>query len=325
MDDPTDIHRFAHQSIHFLRESHPLSGVLASTRGVTVAKARGNIPRRRLGRYLRDLRQQSNLTLADAAKRIGRGAGTLQRLETGDGGKIVIADIENLCELYGAQSMLDGLKGLAQQANAPAWWHEYSDLFTKGFDLYVDLEATAETLMVYRPDIISGLFQTTEYARTLDRNYFPDDSPAEIERRVQLRVQRQRLITRKLSPAQVDLIVDEGVLRRVVGGAKTMSGQLLHLASLPPTVTVRVLPSAVGFPLGVSPGPFTVMDFGKDNRGYPIEPTVVYVEAYTGAMYYERADIVRRYRAAHRVLRQVALDESRSKNLLRQVAKEYAP
>ncbi|WP_280477414.1 Scr1 family TA system antitoxin-like transcriptional regulator [Nocardia asiatica] len=103
-----------------------------------------------------------------------------------------------------------------------------------------------------------------------------------------------------------------------------MSAQLLHLASLPPNVSVRLLTLAVGFPLGVSAGPFTVMDFGQDSRGKPIEPTLVYVEAYTGAMYYERADIVRRYRAAHRMLRQVALDESKSKNLPRQVAKEYA-
>jgi transcriptional regulator with XRE-family HTH domain len=248
---------------------------LQSATGVTVG-----VPHRQLGRYLRDMRQVYGLSIRNAAKAIGRGDGTLQRLETGGAAVVHDTDLELLCELYERRDMVSVLKALAAQGREPNWWHEYGDVIPEAFNLYVGLEAAAERLSVYRPDMISGLFQTVDYARTLDRMYFTGDSPDDLERRIRVRRERQHLITRKLSPVEVDLIVDEGILRRVVGGPGVMSAQCRHLADLPPNVRVYVLPDSVGFPLGTTTGPFTILDFGTDSRDQPLEPAVVYVESY---------------------------------------------
>ncbi len=254
------------------------------------------------------------------------GASTLQRLEKGQSDRIRTIDIQELCRIYGIPDELsDGLKGLAQQAAVKSWWHAYGDLIPENFDIYVGLEASAQKLTSYQSEIVLGLLQIADYARALNRLGYPDDSDAEIERRVQLRMQRQALITRKVAPATVNVILHESVLRRVVGGAKVMAAQLRHLAdiSTQPNISLRILPFAAGVPLGVSTGPFTVLEFGVDSKGQPIEPPVVYAEGFTGDLYLERHADVRRYDRAHECLQRCALDIQPSRHLLRQIAKEY--
>lgn len=255
------------------------------------------------------------------------GASTLQRLEKGQADRIRTIDIQELCRIYGIPDELaDGLKGLAQQAAVKSWWHAYGDLIPENFDVYVGLEASAQQLSSYHSELVLGLLQTADYARALHRLGYPDDSESELERRVQLRLQRQALITRKTSPATVAVVLHESVLRRVVGGVKVMAAQLRHLADLSTSdnVSVRILPFTAGIPLGDATGPFTVLEFGTDGKGLPVEPPVVYVEGFTGDLYLERPVDVRRYHRAHECLQRAALDIQNSRQLLRQVAKEFA-
>ncbi|WP_328412537.1 helix-turn-helix domain-containing protein [Nocardia sp. NBC_00403] len=288
--------------------------------------ASSTLPRRQLGRYLRDWRTQAGLTIAEASKLMEWGASTLQRLEKGQADRIRTIDIQELCRIYGIPDELaDGLKGLAQQAAVKSWWHAYGDLIPENFDVYVGLEASAQQLTSYQSELVLGLLQTADYAWALNRLGYPNDSDAELDRRVQLRLQRQALITRKASPAIVDVVLHESVLHRVVGGAKVMAAQLRHLAdfSTRENVSLRILPFAAGVPLGVCTGPFTVLEFGTDSKGQPIEPPVVYAEGFTGDLYLERCADVRRYDRAHECLQRCALDIQPSRHLLRQVAKEY--
>ncbi|WP_406268271.1 helix-turn-helix domain-containing protein [Nocardia sp. NBC_00881] len=285
------------------------------------------LPRRQLGRYLRDWRTQAGLTIAEASKLMEWGASTLQRMEKGQADRIRTIDIQELCRIYGIpDDLADGLKGLAQQAAVKSWWHAYGDLIPENFDVYVGLEASARHLTSYQSELVLGLLQTADYAMALNRLGYPDDSEAELHRRVQLRLQRQALVTRKASPATVDVVLHESVLRRVVGGVKVMAAQLRHLAdfSTRSNISLRILPFAAGVPLGVSTGPFTVLEFGTDSKGQPVEPSVVYTEGFTGDLYLERRADVRRYDRAHECLQRCALDIQSSRHLLRQVAKEYA-
>ncbi|WP_378735148.1 helix-turn-helix domain-containing protein [Nocardia brasiliensis] len=289
--------------------------------------ASSTLPRRQLGRYLRDWRTQAGLTIAEASRLMEWGASTLQRLEKGQADRIRTIDIQELCRIYGIPDELaDGLKGLAQQAAVKSWWHAYGDLIPENFDVYVGLEASAQQLSSYQSELVLGLLQTADYARALHRLGYPDDTDAELERRVQLRMQRQALITRKASPATVAVVLHESVLRRVVGGAKVMAAQLRHLADLSTSdnVSVRILPFAAGIPLGDSTGPFTILEFGTDSKGQPVEPPVVYVEGFTGDLYLERPVDVQRYHRAHECLQRAALDIQTSRHLLRQIAKEFA-
>lgn len=281
------------------------------------------VPRRQLGRHLREMRQAAGLTLAEAARHIGCGTGTVQRLETGYSGRIRLDIITGLCELYDELGQKDLLLGLAKEAAAESrnggWWHEYGELIPDDFELYVGLESMASSLMMYRPDMVSGLFQTASYSRALDSIYFPKDTPEELDRRVRMRLGRQKIITRKRNPVTVSLTLDEAVLNRAVGGRKTMAAQLRHLADLPPNVDVRILPFSCGFPIGMSTGPFIVLDFAPSTH----EPATVYVESYTSDIYYDRADTVDRYRKAFRTMQGATLNSVDSKSLLRAKAKEY--
>ncbi|MGF6881977.1 transcriptional regulator with XRE-family HTH domain [Nocardia sp. GAS34] len=284
------------------------------------------LPRRQLGRHLRDWRTQSGQTIAEAARLMEWGASTLQRLEKGQADRIRTIDIQELCRIYGIpEEFAEGLKGLAQQAAVKSWWHAYGDLIPENFDVFVGLEASAQRLTSHQSELVPGLLQIAEYARALNGLGYPGDTEAELERRVQLRLQRQALITRRNHPATLNVVLDESVLRRVVGSARVMAAQLRHLADISTrdNVTLRILPFAAGVPLGLSPGPFVILEFGTDSKGQPVEPPVVYVEGFTGDLYLERKADVCRYRQAHEALQRSALDVDSSRQLLRQIAKEY--
>ncbi|MEV0462540.1 helix-turn-helix transcriptional regulator [Nocardia tengchongensis] len=289
--------------------------------------ASSTLPRRQLGRYLRDWRIQAGLTIAEAAKLMEWGASTLQRLEKGNADRIRTIDIQELCRIYGIPAEIaDGLKGLAQQAAVKSWWHSYGDLIPENFDVYVGLEASAQQLSCYQSELVPGLLQTSEYARALNHLGYPEETAAEVDRRVKLRMQRQAMITRRMHPAAVAMVLHESVLRRLVGGARVMAAQVRHLAELSTrtNVALRILPFAAGVPLGLSTGPFVILEFGSDSKGHPVEPPVVYVEGFTGDLYLERQGDVQRYRRAQEGLERCALDVQDSRNLLRQVAKEYS-
>ncbi|MFB8008508.1 helix-turn-helix domain-containing protein [Nocardia sp. NPDC058058] len=289
--------------------------------------ASSTLPRRQLGRYLRDWRIQAGLTIAEAAKLMEWGASTLQRLEKGNADRIRTIDIHELCRIYGIPAEIaEGLKGLAQQAAVKSWWHSYGDLIPENFDVYVGLEASAQQLSCYQSELVPGLLQIADYARALNTLGYPEESAAEVNRRVQLRLQRQALITRRMHPATVAMVLHESVLRRSVGGARVMAAQVRHLAevSTRPNVALRILPFDAGVPLGLSTGPFVILEFGTDGKGQPVEPPVVYVEGFTGDLYLERQGDVQRYRRAQGCLERCALEVQDSRNLLRQVAKEYS-
>jgi transcriptional regulator with XRE-family HTH domain len=282
------------------------------------------LPRRQLGKYLREARQAANMSLDEVSTLMQWSLSKLQRVEKGQSPQVRTVDVEALCRFLDIDDeTADALKGLAMQASVKSWWHSFDDLIPGNFNLYVGLESSARHLSIFRPDMLSGLFQIPNYARALDSVYFPDDSDDELERRVQLKTKRQSLITRRTRPANMDLVVHEAVLRTIVGGPAVMAAQLTHLANMPPNVTVRVLPFSVGYPAGISTGPFTILDFGEDSKGRDVAPPVVYIESYAGDMYLERTKDVDRYRQAYNVIQQTTLDVASSKSLLRQIAREY--
>lgn len=284
------------------------------------------LPRRQLGRYLREARESIGLTLVEAAKLMEWSKSALQRLEKGQNERIRTHDIVLLGEIYQLeQEEVADLKALAEQAAVKSWWHEYDAFISPSFDIYMGLESVAREIASFQQLTLSGLFQTAGYARTLDRLYFAKENEDQIQKRVELRMRRQGVMTRSRQPATVTAIVHEAVLRTVVGGPKVMSAQLRHLADLStvPNIELRVLAFRAGLPVGTSTGPFTVLDFGRDRSGIPVEPTVVYAEAFTGAMYFEKLSDIRRYSEAYETMQRAALDVRSSRDLLRGVAREY--
>ena len=106
---------------------------------------------------------------------------------------------------------------------------------------------------------------------------------AELDRRVKLRITRQRILRRRPA-AQLWAVIDEAALRRPVGGIGTMRAQLRHLIEICrlPQVTVQVMPFLAGGHAGEA-GPVTILRLPGGRL-----PDMVYLEQRVTALYPDR-------------------------------------
>ncbi|WP_067677816.1 helix-turn-helix domain-containing protein [Nocardia miyunensis] len=285
------------------------------------------LPRRQLGRFLRDGRDAAGFTIARAAKQVDLSRAVLQRIETGQIQKVSRPVVQALCELYDVSvEETNAAMDLATQARAKSWHHIYGGMFSSAFNMYVGLESAARQLTTCHDQHIPGLLQTADYARAIISASPQFASREDIERRVQLRIKRQALITRRTKPVELDAVLHMSVLYRVVGGSRTMAMALRQLAELSkrPNVTVRIQPYSAGLTWGIPHSSFIIMDFDRNAKGEPVEPPVVFIDGGAAPdVYLEKPDEVRRYRELVAAIRDTCLDEVQSRNLLRQVAKEF--
>ncbi|MEU6617824.1 helix-turn-helix domain-containing protein [Streptomyces parvus] len=284
------------------------------------------VPRRQLGRHLRDLRNASRLTVRAAAKQLEWSEPKIWRIETGQV-SLRSLDVEAMCRTYGADAELTkGLMGLAKETKNRGWWHAYGDVIPEGFDLYIGLEEAAERLSWYESELVPGLFQTPDYARALIKRSDPERDEVEVERRVHVRVTRQALLTRVTAPPNVDVALNEAILRRPVGGNKVMAEQLEHLVHLNEleNISIRVVPYAAGLHEGLMSGPFVTLRFPAHGDSPYVEPPTVYVEGFTGALYLDKPNEIERYDGAFTSIWGSALDEAGSASLLKQAVRELS-
>ncbi|MFE3947659.1 Scr1 family TA system antitoxin-like transcriptional regulator [Streptomyces sp. NPDC059118] len=115
------------------------------------------------------------------------------------------------------------------------------------FQDYALLEEAAISLQLFAANVIHGLFQTEAYARALIGGGYPPLSDDRVEDLVQLRMARKALFDRDPLP-MIEIIIDEAVLRRVIGSEEIMREQLLYLVECARrrNVTLLVLPLDAG-------------------------------------------------------------------------------
>ena len=280
------------------------------------------VPRRQLGRYLRDLRNAAGLTVKDAARGLEWSEAKMWRIETGQT-SLRSLDVEAMCRIYGARSdITTALMGLAKETKARGWWQAYGDAVPEWFDLYVGLEAAASRLFLYGQELVPGLLQTEDYARTLIIADHPEEDDEEADRRVRLRMARQALVSRSIDPPALQVALNESVLRWPVGGPAVTAAQLERLAAASelPNVSLRVVPFSAGFHPGILSGSFNILRFPLNGNGADSEPPTVYADLYTGALYLDKPQEIERYSDAFTGIWQHALDEPSSRELIRQAA-----
>src|SRR5271166_6029193 len=153
------------------------------------------VRRRRLGSELRRLREAHSIKLEEVAEHLGVAASTLSRIETGKAPTKSVY-LSAMLEMYGVTdpAQRQVLVDMAREGHRKGWWSIYDDVLPSGFDIYVGLEAEASGLRSYESDLVHGLLQTTHYARTVLRELRTRDSAEQVERVVDLRMQRQRLL-----------------------------------------------------------------------------------------------------------------------------------
>lgn len=258
------------------------------------------VRRRRLAARLRELREHANLTIDEVGDRLECSASKISRIETGHVG-VTPRDVRDMLEVYGIDDdEREALVQLAREARKKGWWHAYNEVFTGSF---VGLESDASFLHTHQALLVPGLLQTEAYTRAVIRAIRPDAGEADVELRVRARVNRQKLITEEVNPPEYWAVIDEAVLRRVVGGPEVMRDQLKNLVELAtlPHVTLQVVPFAAGAHAGME-GPFLILGFPEQ-----ADPDVVYVENTTSGVYLEQPEDVHRYTLMFDHLRAAAL------------------
>src|SRR6266702_6592296 len=249
------------------------------------------VPRMLVGIQLHRLREAAGISPDQAAYEIRASLSKISRMVNGLV-RFKERDVTDLLTLYGVtdERTRNGLVPLPLPANAPGWWSKYGDVMADWFEAYLGLETAASVIRTFELQFVHGLFQTEDYARAvtvLGHTAAPKD---EIERRVNIRLKRQDLLT-GAKPPQVWSVIDEGALRRPVGGPAVMRAQLEHLIAVSGLrqVTIQVAPFARGGHAAAG-GSFTILRFGD-----PDVPDVVYLEQLTSAFYLGKREDVDHY------------------------------
>ncbi|GAA2237483.1 helix-turn-helix transcriptional regulator [Kitasatospora cystarginea] len=258
----------------------------------TVQPNGGSMVRRiLLGSQLRRLREGHGITREDAGYQIRASESKISRMELGRV-SFKERDVADLLTLYGVHdgAEREALLGLVREANKPGWWHSYNDVLPGWFQTYVGLEEAATLIRTYEVQFIPGLLQSEEYARAVFGQTRPVLSNEELERRLSLRMRRQKLLTEGQSP-RLWAVIDEAALRRPVGGHGVMRRQVQYLIDVAETsnVVIQVMPFRFGVHAGES-GAFSILRFPEQDLA-----DVVYLEQLTSALYLDKRDDVDSY------------------------------
>jgi len=269
-----------------------------------------------LGSHLRRLREAKGISREDAAYSIRASESKISRMELGRVG-FKERDVADLLTLYGVTIDADRapLLELARQTKESVWWHSFTDVMPSWFQPYMGLEEAATLIRTYEIQFIPGLLQTEDYARAVITYGTGGVRGDVIERRVQARLSRQRILARP-DPPRLWVVIDEGALRRPIGEPRVMRTQLEHLIALGelPNITIQVIPFDAGGHAAEA-GAFSILRFAEQDA-----PDVIYLEHLTGAICLDRPEDVVRYMHAMDSLALDSMWPTRTVQLIESIA-----
>jgi transcriptional regulator with XRE-family HTH domain len=268
---------------------------------------------------MRKWREEAGYTQKDAAKRLDRTVQHISNLETkrlpGQ------SDMEVLLLFYAKDERIPFMCELLRAARKKAnWWKAFSGAVPEWFDLFLALESGATEISSYDAMVVPGLLQVTPYARAIMRGN-PDLEDEEVERRVDLRGNRQREILHRTTPPHVWTVLDEAALRRTRGDKGTMLRQYKHLLEISdmPRLDIQVLPLNAGAVRADGGGTFTLMKFPPEML---TDQGVVYLELLTNGLFIEDPKKIVDYGLEMARLRARAADQKTSRDIINKVMKE---
>jgi transcriptional regulator with XRE-family HTH domain len=271
-----------------------------------------------LGAQLRRLRESAGVSREDAGYHIRASGSKISRMELGRV-SFKERDVTDLLEFYGVNdpAQIESLIQLTRDANAQPWWQKYQDVVPDWFQVYVGLEEAAQLIRVYEMQFVPGLLQTEEYARSVVLQGAPGLEPEEVDRRVALRMGRQKLFSKDNAP-RLWAIVDEAALRRPMGGRDVLAAQIERLMDAvgESNITLQIMPFRYGGHAAEG-GAFTIMRFPEADL-----PDIVYMEYLTGALYLDKPDEVERYAAVMERLSVAGTSPDRTREILAAMLKE---
>jgi transcriptional regulator with XRE-family HTH domain len=221
------------------------------------------VQRRRLRTELKRARQEKGLTQEQTAKAMDWSLSKMIRVETATTG-ISTNDLKVLLPLYDITDTerTEHFISLARAVRERPWWSAYRDVAPLGLLELIEFESVALTIRQSETEFIPGILQTEEYARLIIQDY-QDEKPdsARVTALVELRTRREELLDRE-NPPRFFFMLDEAVIRRLVGGSPVMRRQLRRLTEVAekPNIEIDVVPFSAGLHPGMK-GPFEIIEF----------------------------------------------------------------
>lgn len=270
----------------------------------------------RLGAELRKLREQSGMSVQQAAALLGVDRTRIPNIESGRFG-ISPERVRTLAFNYGCPdtALVDLLAEMARERTR-GWWEEHRGLLLPGLLDIAELEHHAVELTTSTTIHIPGLLQTEEHARALFAMADPPLPGPDLDARLTLRLRRQDVLNRDLPPSY-EAVIHEAALRMQFGGPTVARAQLDHILdrSEQDLITVRVIP----FTAGGLPGAGQSFTYA----GAPVpQLDTVQLDSSHGSTLLDSDMQLRRYRGLLGRLRALALPVGESRDLIRTIARD---
>lgn len=204
----------------------------------------------------------------------------------------------------------------AKAAREQGWWTSFGGPLPETLNFLLTLEDEAAREDHFATIYVPGLLQTPGYIKAVIQASETRYSADEVDRQVAIRMKRQEILHRA-QPPHLWAVLDESVVRRVVGGPDVMRAQLTHLADCTesPNITIQIFPFATGAH-ATAMGSFVILG------GPEASMDVVYVDFHTGALFLETEEELATYRGAFDYLRARALSPAESLAAIHRARKE---
>lgn len=271
--------------------------------------------KRKVGQVLQRLRERSGRTTEEVGALIRRTASQMSKIENGYN-LCAFAELTTLLVFYEANQ--------EEHAEAVSLWEDakqdstriaHSSAVPPKFRAFLRTEIDASSARELQPMIIPGLLQTRLYATAVERSAHRIADPAvDVDRAVAARIARQKVLHRDI-PLRLHALIDEVVLRRLVGGPQVMAEQLRHLLTMGEmeNVTIQVIDFTAGA-YGTMSGPVTIFGFGGE------DPDSVYLEYPGGGEWVDDTVDIAKFVAMFDDVRAQALPVAESAALIRALA-----
>ena len=191
------------------------------------------VARRRVRLVVRAGREAKGLTQSEVAEAMEWSLSKVMRIESGE---VTVSsnDLRPLLAYLGIRERAE-VEDLVRAAKISKqrrqWWDDtrYREALTPAMRQQIQYEINTTEMRYFCQSVIPGLLQTDAYAHALLSSYAPDLTDDEIKLRAELRARRRNHLLSLDQQPRMQLLFDEAVLHRQIGGKQTIGKQLDEL------------------------------------------------------------------------------------------------
>jgi transcriptional regulator with XRE-family HTH domain len=271
------------------------------------------VARRWLAHELRNRRDGAGLNQRQVGRACGWSGVKVSYIENAQQ-NVADEDLDKLLPLYEVpEPERQAFHDAARESREKGWWERYSDDVVQPYvGDFIGLEQGATRILTFEPTIVPGLLQTGAYVENVLQADMVPRTQRFVRQVIEVREARREVLIRDDRPAELVAVVDESVLRRLVGDPRSMADQMEFILELSrrPNVRVHVFPFERGVSRGMMSSSHRILHFAGS------VPPLVYMETRDQAQWIEDQVGVDAHDLAFDELVASALDEDESRVMM---------